>query len=1309
MRRNIGQWLGVLIVLTLTSCHETSNKFNELNHLCGLASSEYSLIQIVDEEGKPVPDVQVSTLAGEELAVTPKACFETVPGARGYKAADPGRRIAGVIPWPAKGRRVSFASLVLRKPRPLDFHLDCDDRLLLGRSLPRIGLIGLPQGEGLGHRIDYVFHRLSFQGFEGTEGHISLPYDGDDLLGEQRLNPWPEGTYQIHATHTDIFGQKRDVTQNRPCMFAIDRTPPSLDGLALDAAFPLGATIGLEAEGARAWRYMFNEGEWQPYQAPIRLDTEGIHNIRLKALDEIGNESPEKQFTFHVTNLPEAVTQQPSMFRRPGEELLITPFSKKVRYCLRQTNTESCSGQIKDWVLLTFPENRLVLPKVDGQYQLLLSYENHHGHRWPVLIKDVVVDGKPPVIELESPLVRTSSQGVNVSLSEDVTAVTCQALLQNSQDIVECQLEDGRILLPEGTWRIELAAYDHAGNEGRRSLTGVVIDDTPPDVSIFNPLPVYPIGHGMALTSDGQDRFLYGLSRLERSSDDCECEESSTGCQLTPYQGPVSLTESGDWFLTYCGIDQAGNASEVLSMLLKVDGTPPQISLSWRDRLPVDPFVVVDGMAGEFSVAINLEDGQTPVKDLQHQLQCRVSLVQAIDGVYRPQRGDQIYLGEQNIPLGDWQYCGAFLNQGALVFHHKIPPNQWEGVSLIFEARTKDSVGLKAQASSSVLVHRAFKDRSLRERVEFPLENIVELSSGVYAFGPDALLARRTPELPRWEVLAEPHANNLETLAIIGETSGAVYTWNTDGTSDEKFLVGYRKPLEKGKVETFSPQRFLTLAKPWIMNDQVWILNHYNLMSLNEVDALWDEFHTLASSAHGIRKVVYHRGIIYGLGVGFFWTTVGSPAWQELSLDFNEQVTDLIAGPDGQAWVGSMSGTILRGGASGFLGIRGAEDYRNPVVSMVTDRGGRIFALRSQGDIYHHDGHRGIRIDPQMFDSAKPFKVLNVIDDKVYASTGEEQVSLEGTLGMVKFPLKITDHFTSFTGKNLGILKGQIFTLQHKASPAKTTLFQWRLGAWVPVADLPYEVHHDISCGEHRCIMKAGKLWTLTWSEAQGVEVEEMALDFVVPQHGYLTTLTNDDLWFWNKDNLIKIKAEESQIFGLPQSPLSTHPKFKALPFNPSSSPMIFDGRVHVGGQGGVWVYEASTPNFTKLPFNLNPEEFARSIGVKDGRLYLTAGAWDHPWDMYEWSPLGEGLVDLKAIDSKIQHMMPYKQGMFFWAHERGYLKTYSHPRLSPVGHYRQSFAPKSGSDYRDLVIFRQASDLLIPYDPVQPSSSNTP
>ncbi|WP_037655104.1 OmpL47-type beta-barrel domain-containing protein, partial [Streptomyces exfoliatus] len=93
-----------------------------------------------------------------------------------------------------------------------------------------------------------------------------------------------------------------------------DETPPetsaTVSGEQDDAGAYLGmATVTVTASdtgsGVNSIEYALGEdGEWQPYTAPVVVDEVGTHTLRYRATDKAGNAAEEKSVAFAVAAPP---------------------------------------------------------------------------------------------------------------------------------------------------------------------------------------------------------------------------------------------------------------------------------------------------------------------------------------------------------------------------------------------------------------------------------------------------------------------------------------------------------------------------------------------------------------------------------------------------------------------------------------------------------------------------------------------------------------------------------------------------------------------------------------------------------------------------------------------------------------------------------------------------------------------------------------------------------------------------------------------------------------------------------------------
>ncbi|OEU96884.1 OmpL47-type beta-barrel domain-containing protein [Streptomyces oceani] len=101
-----------------------------------------------------------------------------------------------------------------------------------------------------------------------------------------------------------------------------DTTPPQVSADVSGSQDDTGAYVGSatvalsasdDSSGVDTIEYALNDGAWNPYQAPVPVDTPGEHTLRFRATDTAGNTSEEKSVSFTVVEPPADDTTPPEV------------------------------------------------------------------------------------------------------------------------------------------------------------------------------------------------------------------------------------------------------------------------------------------------------------------------------------------------------------------------------------------------------------------------------------------------------------------------------------------------------------------------------------------------------------------------------------------------------------------------------------------------------------------------------------------------------------------------------------------------------------------------------------------------------------------------------------------------------------------------------------------------------------------------------------------------------------------------------------------------------------------------------------
>jgi hypothetical protein len=273
----------------------------------------------------------------------------------------------------------------------------------------------------------------------------------------------------------------------------------------------------------------------------------GTNKVILTATDGAGNSASSTNFILVVDSTPPVVTL---LGQNPMTNGCHIPFADP-----GATASDACSG------LRSFTTNGTVNPDVLGNYSVQYIASDGAGNAVTNTRTVYVVDTTPPVV-LWSFTNLVLSAGTNChALMPDVTGTNSIVVTNDcSGPITISQNPTNSALLPIGTNIVLLTATDGAGNTARSTNLILVVDSTPPVVTL--------LGHN-PLTNECHTPFT---DPGANASDAC------SGLRSFTTNGTVNPNVLGDYTIQYIATDGAGNSITNTRLVLVRDTTAPIIS-----------------------------------------------------------------------------------------------------------------------------------------------------------------------------------------------------------------------------------------------------------------------------------------------------------------------------------------------------------------------------------------------------------------------------------------------------------------------------------------------------------------------------------------------------------------------------------------------------------------------------------------------------------------------------------------------------------------------------------------------------------
>lgn len=191
-------------------------------------------------------------------------------------------------------------------------------------------------------------------------------------------------------------------------------------------------------------------------------------------------------------------------------------------------------------------------------------------------------------------------------------------------DYIEYRINNGELIKytnpitisTEGISQITYRAVDKAGNIEAFKLLTVIVDNTPPTVTLVSEEPFY-VTEGSSFTSRN-NTFSFRASDALSGVQKIEYAVNEGAYQEFNKDNPFRLEKDGINLIRYHATDNAGNRSRETSVAVTVDNRPPKVEI-----IPATPLVDIDGKiysrkGNSFSIRAN--DSESGVRRILYKM-----------------------------------------------------------------------------------------------------------------------------------------------------------------------------------------------------------------------------------------------------------------------------------------------------------------------------------------------------------------------------------------------------------------------------------------------------------------------------------------------------------------------------------------------------------------------------------------------------------------------------------------------------------------------------------------------------------------
>lgn len=349
-------------------------------------------------------------------------------------------------------------------------------------------------------------------------------------------------------------------------------------------------------------RYKINDQEWQVYNGPFNLTTDGRHTIAYYAVDLVGNVEEIQTADIRIDTQPPEITcyLEPDIpdgdsgwYTGHVEVTLVasdnTSAIQSIRHRLNQDPWEDYTG----YFIIT----------EEGNHTFSYSATDGAGHQVTKSLH-IKMDATAPVVNLTPPATDyvKGTLAVNWTAIDSVDpdldgSITLELVQENDSTTLATGLNSTGPYLwntqahPDGACQLRITATDEAGNTGTNTSHSFIVDNTPPTVIIDQPRGGEVLGGDDKTlrifwnATDTVDSNLDGTIWIAYSSDNGETWVDMVKGTTNSGEFTYGIREwdNGNYRLRINATDEAGNTGSAVSNNFTIDKTPPTVTITNPD------------------------------------------------------------------------------------------------------------------------------------------------------------------------------------------------------------------------------------------------------------------------------------------------------------------------------------------------------------------------------------------------------------------------------------------------------------------------------------------------------------------------------------------------------------------------------------------------------------------------------------------------------------------------------------------------------------------------------------------------------
>lgn len=440
-----------------------------------------------------------------------------------------------------------------------------------------------------------------------------------------------EGSHFVEYRSKDNVGNQ-ELTKSLSII--VDSTPPSTEisigepkyidssgalYVTKDTIFTLGASDNLS--GISVTEYNINTGEWTLY-AQFKLNAEGMHTIYYRSKDNVGNTETEKVLTAVIDNTPpssEITIGVPKYIDQSGKAYA----TKDAVFTI--TATDSASGVAKaeyrldNGVWMTYAP--FSIPS-EGDHTIEYRSTDNVGNVEAFKALKIIIDnsapsteisaGEPKYISADGKLYVTGGTAFTLSPSDNLSGVS---KTEYRLDVGQWQVYAPFKVTSDGAHTIGYRSIDNLGNTETEKTLSIILDNTSPSSAISVGDPKHQTSENLYISASTEITIISS----DTGSGIMKTEYKIDGGAFISYALLITLASysEGNHTVFYRSIDNLGNTEDTKTLVVTVDKTPPQTSLTASDPLTEG---LVNTVSPKTRFALKATDNLSGVEEIQYRI-----------------------------------------------------------------------------------------------------------------------------------------------------------------------------------------------------------------------------------------------------------------------------------------------------------------------------------------------------------------------------------------------------------------------------------------------------------------------------------------------------------------------------------------------------------------------------------------------------------------------------------------------------------------------------------------------------------------